>query len=533
LFVIVDRRETVTKFISFYTDAYETPARMLMESAQKHGVDLEADHISGYKSYPSDWSSCVRHKPRFIHSKMVAMKGKTDAIVWVDADAIINKEPASLKKLNCDIAFATFNAGKGAKEPVAAVLYFKNTQKVRTFVYEWAAATENLPVGAKRPEQRSLMALLEKSDLKVTHLTKSTVMKKFTPPYRDKPGINDAEVWNIRWRPSNYNPSEKKLEVQQFNPVIIGKYVTGRGTARPVYDDPKRKTELTSIFGCPMIGTFNVECNRAELVDAYRNVEPTKHGFWTSRGKPVPVDFYLVQLSIRKASFMAWAVKWKEIDRFHTKTAHIELLSKTPIPDKFKKGVAVEFCSRWPKKQVSEWWPTAYDKWFQTFDWGPTRADSMKVWNLMFKHVDWSGKRVLDIGCNTGRFSFEAARYGAYVDAVDVNKKTLDIATQIGKYVECADVNFLLKDPGGTYDAIFYLSVHHQIDPSYDHLSRTINSLRRRCKTLFVELLTPPPKTKTVINDEVIQRMVCGDMLSKYKHVVRCTRSVYLVKGFK
>ena len=40
----------------------------------------------------------------------------------------------------------------------------------------------------------------------------------------------------------------------------------------------------------------------------------------------------------------------------------------------------------------------------------------------------WKGKRVLELGCGTGIDAIDFARYGAYVDAVDLSNKALDVA---------------------------------------------------------------------------------------------------------
>src|SRR5512138_2441937 len=54
---------------------------------------------------------------------------------------------------------------------------------------------------------------------------------------------------------------------------------------------------------------------------------------------------------------------------------------------------------------------------------------SMK-WRQIAPHVpaDMSGKNVLDVGCNAGFYSFEFARRGARVHALDINERYLEQA---------------------------------------------------------------------------------------------------------
>ena len=45
----------------------------------------------------------------------------------------------------------------------------------------------------------------------------------------------------------------------------------------------------------------------------------------------------------------------------------------------------------------------------------------LKRFNSIFDQIQWDGKRVLDIGCNEGFFSFQLAQRGAKVIAIDVD----------------------------------------------------------------------------------------------------------------
>ena len=80
---------------------------------------------------------------------------------------------------------------------------------------------------------------------------------------------------------------------------------------------------------------------------------------------------------------------------------------------------------------------------------------------------DLSGKRLLDIGAWDGWFSFEAARHGADVTAIDcVEQPTfLDIQARLGSKVDYRIMDFLeLPAAGlGTFDIVFFLGVLYHV----------------------------------------------------------------------
>ena len=81
------------------------------------------------------------------------------------------------------------------------------------------------------------------------------------------------------------------------------------------------------------------------------------------------------------------------------------------------------------------------------------------------------------------------------------------------------------------FDIVFYLSVHHQIDPNYSQLKATIEKYKKMAREcLFVELIMPPmfPKDKSMSQEE-IDKAVGGEILTTYKHAVRGLRRIYKV----
>jgi SAM-dependent methyltransferase len=295
-----------------------------------------------------------------------------------------------------------------------------------------------------------------------------------------------------------------------MNIFTTGHHVSGQGKAS------RRLAQYEEVFGCPMVGTFNVVTK-----DPITTAAPA---FKTMGGHH---QYWLVRLAER---YYGWAIRWNGTGMGPN---HIEILSRRPFPVELKKGeLSVEVFEPWPKEKISAWANSM--KWFQSFTWSPKRADSESVWRVIegaagFK-PNWRSITVLDVGCNFGYFSFAAAKAGAEVVGFDKNSNVIGIARTINDHIEMQDVQFEAKDPGGTFDVILYLSVHHQRDKAYEKLAETIEALRRRArKMVFVELIVPPLEgTKTA---EQIGAEVGGRLLLRYHHAIRAERNVYCVEG--
>ena len=95
----------------------------------------------------------------------------------------------------------------------------------------------------------------------------------------------------------------------------------------------------------------------------------------------------------------------------------------------------------------------------------PGRKDSESKLELLQLPDDLTGKRVLDIGCNVGYFSFEARKRGAEVVGIDSNAQHLEIANELKSILEL-DVEFKLLNIAhikelGKFDIVMLLSVYH------------------------------------------------------------------------
>jgi hypothetical protein len=318
------------------------------------------------------------------------------------------------------------------------------------------------------------------------------------------------------------------------NPFEIwGTYTSGLGKAHEAIEETRRAGNMSGCLGAKMTGTFNVSVTRSRFAKMLKDCTG-RRGYWYRYLNIVPVTYYLCRVIHSSGeSRMAWIINWRPLppELAKVKKYAMELLSRRPIPDTFKDGstLKVFVCSPWDKDQIAAWWPKATRKWFQSFSWGPQRSDGLLVWNAIYKHFPWSDTTVLDVGCNSGWYAFQAAKYGAHVYGYDKSEKFVEIAKTIAGHIEHTDVDFGLTDPGTDFDVIFYFSVHHYVDPDYSRLKETVDGYKKRCKKLFIELIDPAPGYNTP--RDAIYGPVGGTHLLTYKHNVRCNRSVWAVDG--
>lgn len=110
---------------------------------------------------------------------------------------------------------------------------------------------------------------------------------------------------------------------------------------------------------------------------------------------------------------------------------------------------------------------------------------------------DMSGWRVLDIGCNAGYYSFELARRGAQVTAIDVDDRYLAQARWASKQFGIGEdrVRFLkmqiydLVREIGTFDLVWFMGVLYHLR----HPLLALDIVRRKCAHLLVlQTMTMP-----------------------------------------
>ena len=288
--------------------------------------------------------------------------------------------------------------------------------------------------------------------------------------------------------------------------TLTGYYVRGQNKAHNCC----RPHE--AVFNCQMYGTFNVVID-GSLLDYLSSIVIQEKSYW------------FVKISQNSVERFGWAIR---DHTSHQSPNKLEILTKELLSDDFKTGpLKVSIFQKWNDKEIKTWAKEQY--WFQTFPFSPKkRADSELLWATI-NNIFWSGKRVLDIGSHYGYFSFEMSKLGAQVIGFEPDKSALSHAEIIRDNIIHQDVPFVKSDPGGEFDIILYLSVHHQPDKNYKNLKQKIDELKERTKEhLFVELILPPvfPEDNS-LTEEDIDKIMEAEILLKYKHRVRGERKVY------
>jgi len=134
----------------------------------------------------------------------------------------------------------------------------------------------------------------------------------------------------------------------------------------------------------------------------------------------------------------------------------------------------------------------------------------------ILKHVDFKGKRVLDLGCNIGYFCLKAKEHGAAsVMGVENADRYLDIANKLKKVLNL-DVTFIKENiitmEYPKSDIIFLLSIVHHFEKPFDVFRKAFKS----CDTLLVEIDLPRDKKKeietAVVGKEKIVRISINKM---------------------
>ncbi len=307
--------------------------------------------------------------------------------------------------------------------------------------------------------------------------------------------------------------SRRELDKKGY---MEGRYKTGQGHAHECCNSH------TKIFNCKMFGTFNVWLVYGNLFDFKPSIVTKIRSYW------------FLSIRRRKKIYYGWAIRDHNSNQA---SKCLEILTKELLPDNLKQeSFAVNIYEKWSDELIKAWAKDMY--WFQTFSFSPKmRADSKFIWDTI-NRIDWSAQTVLDIGAHYGFFSFEASKVGAQVIGIEPNNNSFKFAKLIRDNIIHQDVTFeswkfKVDTIPEKSDIILYLSVHHQIDPNYIHLKKTIQILKRQArKHLFVELILPPmfPK-KGGITEEDIDKIVGGQILTRYKHNVRGDRKIYWIKN--
>ncbi|MFH1956139.1 MAG: class I SAM-dependent methyltransferase [Patescibacteria group bacterium] len=101
------------------------------------------------------------------------------------------------------------------------------------------------------------------------------------------------------------------------------------------------------------------------------------------------------------------------------------------------------------------------------------------------KGTNWQGKKVLEIGCGTGRFAYEMVKRGADVVAIDYSQEGIKIAKDLYKHknlvFQCKD----LKNTKGKYDIIISLGTLEHLDKPLQKLKLFKKHLKPKGSIIF------------------------------------------------
>jgi len=302
---------------------------------------------------------------------------------------------------------------------------------------------------------------------------------------------------------------------------VRGRFVNGQGNAGP---QTQRDVErYRALFGCQMIGTFNIRLKAAlERDPATPAQEVSAEG----------AKYYLCKIC-RAEDLADWVygyyVRWPRGEEWRPSMGTLEVYSKDLIPDRFKTGeLVVHIFEKLTPAEIAEYSRPLY--WFQSFPWSAKqRADSDLVWSVL-EGDDYEGRTVLDYGCNTGRYAIEAAKRGGIVTGIDPAPEIIERAQYTCEMIDQQDARFKVGShpPVQRFDIVFCMSVLHQIDPYYCDLTKWVKRLKAITdQTLWLELIYPSIKGRMSL--EQIGLIVGEKPVKTYKHKVRLTRAIFRI----
>jgi len=145
----MSRKRSDIVFVNFFTKNYRARAAKLVKSLNKFALTHDVVEMEQEGSF----EEIVSRKPEFIGMMMDAHP-KAKAIVWLDADAVLVKEPKLFWELHGIDLACHFREGV---ELVASDMYWANTTKVKHQLTAWhMAMTKGEGVGLLCPEQQVL-----------------------------------------------------------------------------------------------------------------------------------------------------------------------------------------------------------------------------------------------------------------------------------------------------------------------------------------------------------------------------------------
>jgi|Laugresu1bdmlbsd_1035121.scaffolds.fasta_scaffold04034_6 hypothetical protein len=143
------------EILSGYTlnTPYENEIKFLIESLKK--FNFSCDHIVPYKNQGT-WEKNCQYKAIIIKEKLKELK---KPVVWLDADAVIVKNPILFENIKEDMASCQWYGGL-----ISGTLYFKNNEKINEVINEWIELNEQNP---KEWDQKTLTRVAKNKEISI------------------------------------------------------------------------------------------------------------------------------------------------------------------------------------------------------------------------------------------------------------------------------------------------------------------------------------------------------------------------------
>lgn len=132
-----------------------------------------------------------------------------------------------------------------------------------------------------------------------------------------------------------------------------------------------------------------------------------------------------------------------------------------------------------------DWHESIAESFQAGYDHSPRFRERLALWrDLIARHVA-PGDRVLDAGCGAGTFSFEAARVGASVTAIDGSAAMIALARKRQQELGLTDIGFevalldsLSAWPAGQFDVVLSSSVLEYLPDLAGEVARLVRLLK-------------------------------------------------------
>lgn len=115
---------------------------------------------------------------------------------------------------------------------------------------------------------------------------------------------------------------------------------------------------------------------------------------------------------------------------------------------------------------------------------------------ILSRYSDLSGKRVLDLGCNVGFYSFSLAKRGAYVTGIDLRREYIEIASKVSRIYEIP-VEFInrpvtpefFEENNGEYDITLCFSMLQWVidQKGIEYGMNILTTISDKSKALFFD----------------------------------------------